>query len=536
MNIRKVEPIQTIGFVRVVGSGNQIADGSGFSQRIPCASMRSLRSAEWAPKAALCSAAMPQIRTRFAPSPTGFLHLGSARTALFNWAYARHHGGKFLIRIEDTDRERSTLESEAGILEGLHWLGLDWDEEPVRQTDCTERHLGVVEDLLARGEAYRCICTRDELEERKNATLAAGGKWTYDGRCRDAHHGPGCGPHTVRLRLPESGVLGWEDRVFGPSGQDASEIGDKIIVRSDGGALFHLAVVIDDHDMEISHVIRGADHHPNTPFQIAIHRAMGIEPPSYAHVPLIVGKSGKKLSKRRDPVSIEHFRSEGYLPDGLRNWLVRLGWSSGDQEIFSRQQIIDQFDLDGVGRASSQADPEKLLWVNQQHLKIAPMEVLLDGLEPRLVERLGHPIERGARIEKVVDLLRERSKTLNEMADLACVLLREKIDLANESAAKAVKKNLKPSAIPLVESLHAELTGIDSASWNEEHIERIFETVCAEHGDVKLGKLAQPVRVAVTGGPVSPGIYETLVVIGRERVLERLAHALELMRERAARA
>lgn len=529
-----MQPNQMIGCLSQIKSRNQIAEGSASSQR--AWALGAHGDDGGSPGAALCSAAMPEIRTRFAPSPTGFLHLGSARTALFNWAYARHHGGKFLLRIEDTDRERSTLESEEAILAGLRWLGLDWDEEPVRQTNCTARHREVARDLLARGEAYRCICTREELEERKHATLAAGGKWTYDGRCRNANHSSDCGPHTVRLRLPESGVLGWDDLVFGPSGQDASEIGDKIIVRSDGGALFHLAVVIDDHDMGITHVIRGADHHPNTPFQIAIHRALGIPLPIYAHVPLIVGKSGKKLSKRRDPVSIEHFQNEGYLPDGLRNWLMRLGWSSGDQEIFSRQEIIDQFDLAGVGRASSQADPDKLLWVNQQHLKNAPMAALIEGIEGRLVERLGAPVERGERLEKAIALLRERSKTLNEMADLAAVLLREKIELSSESSTKAVKKHLKPSAIPLLASVRTRLCEIDTASWDEAHIETAFEAVCTEHGDVKLGKLAQPVRVAVTAGPVSPGIYETLVVIGRERVLERLGQALEVMRERAERA
>ena len=270
---------------------------------------------------------MSEIRTRFAPSPTGYLHLGSARTALFNWAFARHHAGVFLLRIEDTDRERSTAESEAAVIDGLKWLGLDWDEGPFRQSDRADRHAEVIEQLLENGNAYRCVCTKEDLEARKQATLDAGGKWTYDGKCRDAGHGADCGEHTVRLRLPTEGMLGFDDLIFGPSGQDASEIGDKIIRRSDGGALFHLAVVVDDMDMKISHVIRGADHHPNTPFQVALYQALGVEPPQFAHVPLIVGPSGKKLSKRRDPVSIDLFREQGYLPDGMRNWLIRLGWS-----------------------------------------------------------------------------------------------------------------------------------------------------------------------------------------------------------------
>jgi glutamyl-tRNA synthetase len=416
----------------------------------------------------------------------------------------------------------------------MRWLGLDWDEGPILQSERAGRHDEVIEDLLARDEAYRCICSREELEERKEATLAGGGKWTYDGRCRDAGHGPDCGEHTVRLRLPIEGMLSWMDLVFGASGQDAREIGDKIIRRSDGGALYHLAVVVDDIDMEISHVIRGADHLPNTPFQIAIYRAMGIEPPEFAHVPLIVGSSGKKLSKRRDPVSIEAFRNKGYLPDGLRNWLVRLGWSHGDDEIFSRQEIIDLFDLDGVGRASGQADPDKLLWVNQQHIKSIDLDALQLALAPHLEKQLGESPARDARLDQIVELMRDRAKTLGEMAENAAILLREEVDLRGESAAKAVKKHLKPSALPLVESLYSALEKLDEANWSEASIEAAFEATAAEHENVKLGKLAQPVRVAVTGGPVSPGIYETLVAIGRERCLPRIRDALELMRERAA--
>ncbi len=479
---------------------------------------------------------MSNIRTRFAPSPTGFLHLGSARTALFNWAYARHHGGTFVLRIEDTDRERSTVESEAALIDGLRWLGLDWDEGPYRQSERGDRHTAVVEQLISEGKAYRCVCTKEELEERKEATLAAGGKWTYDGRCRDAGYGADCGEHTVRLRLPEEGVLGWDDLVFGPSGQDASEIGDKIIQRSDGGALFHLSVVVDDIDMGITHVIRGADHHANTPFQVALYQAMGAELPHFAHVPLIVGPSGKKLSKRRDPVSIEAFRAQGYLPEGLRNWLIRLGWSHGDDELFSREEIIEKFDLDGVGRASGQADPDKLAWVNQQHIKQAAMDDLIAGLEPHWSKYLDASPDRDGRLEQAIDLNRDRAKTLDEMAQLCSVLLREEVDLAAEEAAKAVKKHLKPAALPLVESLFAALVKLEVEEWSESQLESVFEAVAAHHDNVKLGKIAQPVRVAVTGGPVSPGIYETMVVIGRDRCLPRLESAIEVMRERAAQA
>ena len=269
----------------------------------------------------LLSRAM-SVRTRFAPSPTGFLHVGSARTALFNWAFARRHGGAMVLRIEDTDRERSTRESEQGIVDGLRWLGIDWDEGPLRQSERRAGHVEAIERLLARGRAYRCRCTPEQLEERKRATIARGDKWTYDGRCRDLGLGSDCGPHTVRLRLPEEGQLAWDDGVFGASGQDAREIGDRIIRRSDGDPLYHLAVVVDDLDMQISHVIRGADHHANTPFQIAIYQALECEPPHFAHVPLIVGPGGKKLSKRKDPVSVEQFRDEGYLPAAVANRLA----------------------------------------------------------------------------------------------------------------------------------------------------------------------------------------------------------------------
>ena len=250
-----------------------------------------------------------------------------------------------MLRVEDTDVERSTKESEAGLLAGLEWLGLGWEEGPHLQSQRRDRHCEVIEELLASGRAYRCICTRDELEERKQATIASGGKWTYDGRCREANHGPDCGPHTVRLRLPEEGRLDWDDLVYGKSGQDAREIGDRIIRRSDGGPLYHLAVVVDDVDMQISHVIRGTDHHSNTPFQLAIYRALDATPPAFAHLPLIVGEGGKKLSKRDDAgaVSIERFRDEGYLPEALCNWLVRMGWSHGDQEIFGLDEIGSLF-------------------------------------------------------------------------------------------------------------------------------------------------------------------------------------------------
>ncbi|MGI9591794.1 MAG: glutamate--tRNA ligase, partial [Myxococcota bacterium] len=313
--------------------------------------------------------------------------MGSARTALFNWAFARHHDGVFVLRVEDTDRERSTAESEAAVLEGLRWLGIHWDEGPARQSERGALYDAAIEKLLAQGHAYRCACSAEDLAGRRERAIAAGDKWVYDGRCRDRQLGPDCGPHTVRLRVDPESFLGWDDLVFGPSGQAASEIGDMNIRRSDGHPLYNLAVVVDDLEMSISHVIRGADHLGNTAFQIALYRALGEEPPAFAHVPLIVGAGGKKLSKRRDPVSVGDFRDEGYLPEALLNWLVRIGWSHGDQEVFSAAEIERLFDLDAVNRSAAQADKEKLGWLNQHYLKELPSERLKRELLPFL-ERL----------------------------------------------------------------------------------------------------------------------------------------------------
>ncbi len=480
-----------------------------------------------APGELIASRAMSTPRTRFAPSPTGFLHIGGARTALFNWAYARRHAGQLVLRVEDTDRERSSAESEARLLEALAWLGVDWDEGPHRQSERRERHLAVIQELIAKDRAYRCLCTREELEERRQAAVAAGGHWTYDGRCAGAGHGPDCGPHTVRLRVPGEGRLAWEDLVFGHSGKDAADVGDAIIRRSDGDPLYHLAVVVDDRDMGIDLVIRGADHHPNTPLQLAIYAALDAPPPRFAHVPLIVNEAGKKLSKRRDAVAVEHFRDAGYLPQALCNWLIRLGWSHGDQEIFSRDEIADLFDLGSVGRAAARADTTKLQWINQHYLKTVPGDALLPALLPRLEARVGHPVPETPELARLVELLRERSRTLEEMADRARFLATDLIAYDE----KAAKKHLKPAALDPLSALHDRLEELPA--WDEPSLEATFEAVAAEHGDLPMGKLAQPVRVAVTGEAVSPGIYETLAVLGRERTLKRLADAIHHLRHSA---
>jgi len=469
---------------------------------------------------------MSNIRTRFAPSPTGYLHLGGTRTALYSWAFARRHGGRFVLRIEDTDLDRSTRESEQAVLEGMRWLGLDWDEGPFRQTERRDRHRAAVEELLQAGKAYRCVCTREAVEQRKERDLAAGGKGIYDRHCRDLELGPDCGPHTVRLKLPAEGMLGFADEIFGPSGQDASQIGDNIIQRTDGTPLFHLAVVVDDIDMGITHVIRGADHHPNTPFQVALYEALGAELPTYAHVPLIVGESGKKLSKRRDNVSIQQFREEGHLAEALVNWIVRLGWSHGDEEIFGLDDIARLFDLESVGRSAARADTAKLEWLGQHYIKALPMDELLSRAQPFLENVAGAPVTDSPELRKLLDLLRERSHTLVEMADLAHWLIRDEIEYQE----KAVKKHLKAGTLPVLQALAAGLS--ERGEWDEAGLETVFHDVAAELGDLKMGKLAQPIRVAVTGGPNSPGIFETLVVLGRERALRRIATGISLIEKR----
>jgi glutamyl-tRNA synthetase len=458
-------------------------------------------------------------RTRYAPSPTGALHLGGARTAAFNWAFARHHGGSFVLRIEDTDRERSTPESEREMLEGLAWLGLDWDEGPHRQSEHRERHDAVIEELLARDRAYRCICTREELDARREASVAAGTKWTYDGRCRDAAHGPDSGPHVVRLRVAGGGRLEWNDLVFGVSGQDSDEVGDVILRRTDGTPLFHLAVVVDDLDMKIDTVIRGADHHLNTCIHLAIYRALEVDPPSYAHVPLIVGDGGKKLSKRQAAVSVQYYREAGYLSEAVLNWMIRWGWSHGDHETFSPAEIVELFDLGAVGRGAAQVDEAKLEWLGQHWLKALPRDALFARLDPFLAEEAGAPVARTPELELLVDLLRERSTTLREMASRARFALVDEILLDEKAAAK----HLNATAAPALEDLTRRLTEL--AEWSEAGLERVFDEVRAAHDDLPMGKLAQPVRIAITGSTASPGIFETLLAVGRERTLTRLAFA-----------
>lgn len=466
------------------------------------------------------------VRTRFAPSPTGTLHLGSIRTALFCWLYARHHSGQFVLRIEDTDRQRSTQENVDAIIDGLDWLGLDADEGPVFQTARMERYAEVIGQWLDEGKAYRCYCTREELAERREQQLADGGQIGYDGRCRQRSETRAGVDPVVRFRNPDDGQVVVHDQVRGRVVFDNAQLDDLIIARSDGAPTYNFTVVVDDADMQISHVIRGDDHLNNTPRQINMFDALGRQAPSFAHLPMILGADGAKLSKRHAAVDIRDYRDEGYLPEAMLNYLVRLGWSHGDQEIFSIDEMIDLFDLDAVNQSASAFNPEKLRWLNQQHIIAAPAERLGDCLLPQL-QALGIDPATGPATAAVADGFRERSETLQQMAASARYCY-EDFDAFD---AKASKKHLRPVILEPLEAARAALSKL--SPWDQAGIAQTVQSV-AEQFEINLGKLGQPLRVAVTGGPVSPPIDVTIALVGKQRTLDRLATAIEFVRARAS--
>jgi glutamyl-tRNA synthetase len=464
------------------------------------------------------------VRTRFAPSPTGDLHIGSVRTALFSFLFARHHGGRFVLRIEDTDRERSTQESTRAIIEGLTWLGLTWDEGPYFQSERMDLYRERAATLLAAGVLYRCWCTPDELEARRQAALAAGRRPAYDRSCRDLATPPaGHSAHALRFRTPLEGQTVVDDHVKGRVVFENAELDDFIVVRSDGAPVYNFCVVVDDADMAISHVIRGDDLLASTPRQVLLYHAMGVAPPEFAHVPQILGLDKARLSKRHGATSILAYRDKGYLPDAFVNYLARLGWSHGDQEIFSRDELITHFTLENVGRSAGIFNPEKLEWVNFQYMKATSAEELARRVVPFL-EAAGIPVpDDRAWLVRVVETLRERAKTLVELAEFCRFYLVDTIEPDPKAAAKHLTAAVAPALADLVDALAA-LPGWDAAS-----IEDAFQKTIARHG-VKLGALAQPVRVAVTGGTVSPGIYDVLDVLGRERALARLRAGAAMLR------
>jgi glutamyl-tRNA synthetase len=457
------------------------------------------------------------VRTRFAPSPTGMLHIGGVRTALFCWLYARRHGGTFILRIEDTDRERSTPEALAAILDGMQWLGLDHDEGPFYQSQRMARYGEVIEQFLREGKAYHCYCSKETLDEMRAGQMARKEKPRYDGRCRQRTEPVAGVSPVVRFRNPEQGQVVVDDVVHGPIIFDSAELDDLIIARSDGTPTYNFCVVVDDYDMRITHVIRGDDHINNTPRQMQMLRALGAEPPVYAHVPMILGPDGAKLSKRHGAVSVLQYRDEGFLPEGLLNYLGRLGWSHGDQEIFSLEEMTRLFDIGDVNKSASALNPDKMLWINQQHILRSTPEHLAVHLKPQL-EALGLVAEDSGKVAAVAKAQQERARTLREMAANSQFFFRDVIDYESKAAAK----HLTTETAPMLLDVRARLAAL--GEWRAPAIHEAIMAVAAERG-AGLGKVAQPVRVAVAGGTVSPPIDVTLEILGRETTLARLDRA-----------
>lgn len=459
---------------------------------------------------------MSEIRSRFAPSPTGYLHIGGARTALFSQLFARGRGGRFILRIEDTDRERSTPESVEAIFEGLRWLGIDWDEGPFFQTERMALYRARIEELLRRGRAYRCYCTAEELERKRQAAMREGRKPGYDRTCRDRSDAP-ASPFTIRFRALDHGETAFRDLIKGTVVFSNAELDDLVIARSDGTPTYNFCAVVDDADLRISHVIRGEDHLNNTPKQIQLYQAFGYAVPEFAHVPLILGLDRARLSKRHGATSVMAYRDQGYFPEAMVNYLVRLGWSHGDQEIFTREELVRYFRIEDVGASAGIFNPEKLEWVNFQYMKSLPLERIVHDVKPLLVAR-GHRGLDDGWIGKMVATLRERAKTLGELVDLAGFYLAEEVALDP----RAARKLLQPGAGALLGDLAARLATLER--WDVDSIRGVFERVMEER-KLGLGKIAQPVRLAVTGGTVSPGIFEVLEVLGKEKSLARLRRA-----------
>ncbi|MDD2740045.1 MAG: glutamate--tRNA ligase [Methylomonas lenta] len=460
------------------------------------------------------------IRTRFAPSPTGYLHVGGARTALFSWLYARKHGGKFILRIEDTDLERSSQESVNAILEGMTWLGLEYDEGPFYQTHRFDRYKEVIQQLLDQGDAYYCYCSREELDALREQQMANKEKPRYNGKCRSGSDATG--ERVVRFKNPEQGEVVIDDLVKGRIVVANKELDDLIIARSDGTPTYNLTVVVDDMDMGVTHVIRGDDHVNNTPRQINILQALGAQLPVYAHVPMILGSDGARLSKRHGAVSVMQYRNEGYLPEALLNYLVRLGWSHGDQELFSLDEMIQLFELEKVNVSASTFNTEKLIWLNHQYLMTSDPARIAHHLSWHLGERGVDPAN-GPALADVVMAQRERCKTLVEMADESLYFYRE-FDAYDE---KAVKKNFKAGAEEVLQHLLNQFDALDQ--WQADVLHQVVMD-SAEQLQLGLGKVAQPLRVAVCGCGVSPAIDVTLCLLGKEKTLSRIARAIEFIK------
>jgi glutamyl-tRNA synthetase len=458
------------------------------------------------------------VRTRFAPSPTGFLHIGGLRTALFCWLYARRHAGHFVLRIEDTDLERSTPEAIQQILDGLEWAGLVHDEGPFFQTKRFERYKDIIEEMLASGKAYRCYCSKQELEEMRAQQISRGEKPRYDGRWRERSDSlPGVAP-VVRFKNPLVGEVIVDDVVHGPVVFQNNELDDLIIARSDGTPTYNFCVVVDDMDMQITHVIRGDDHLNNTPRQLNMLLALGQRPPVYAHLPMILGPDGTKLSKRHGAVSVLQYRDEGYLPEAVLNYLVRLGWSHGDQEYFSIEEMIRLFDIADVNKSASAFNVDKLNWLNQQHMMRAPPARIVPVLRWHL-DREGIQAANEAQLEQIVLSQRERAKTVHEMAVNSVFFFRAPTTYEE----KAVRKHVTAEVLTLLAEAANQLGQLKD--WSAPAIHEVIGNFAVAKG-ISLGKLAQPIRLAICGGTVSPPIDATLAILGKTEALSRLAKAL----------
>jgi len=470
-----------------------------------------------------------KIKTRFAPSPTGYLHVGGARTALYSWLFARHNQGEFVLRIEDTDLERSTPEAIEAIMDGMNWLSLDWNEGPYYQTKRFDRYNAVIDEMLAAGTAYKCYCSKERLEALREEQMANNEKPRYDGRCRDSHeHHADNEPCVVRFRNPQEGSVIFDDQIRGPIEFSNQELDDLIIRRTDGSPTYNFCVVVDDWDMGITHVIRGEDHINNTPRQINILKAIGAEVPVYAHVSMILGDDGKKLSKRHGAVGVMQYRDDGYLPEALLNYLVRLGWSHGDQEIFSVAEMAELFTLDAVSKSASAFNTEKLQWLNHHYINTLPPEYVATHLQWHIEEQK-IDTRTGPELAKLVGLLGERCKTLKEMA-ASCRYFYE--DFA-EFDADAAKKHLRPVARQPLEVVRDKLAAI--TEWTAENVHQAIQST-ADELEVGMGKVGMPLRVAVTGAGQSPGLDVTVEAIGRSRSVARIEQALAFISEREAQA
>ncbi|KXF81272.1 glutamate--tRNA ligase [Enterovibrio coralii] len=470
------------------------------------------------------------VKTRFAPSPTGFLHVGGARTALYSWLYAKHTGGEFVLRIEDTDLERSTQEAIDAIIEGMEWLGLDWDEGPYYQTKRFDRYNEVVDQLMAEDKAYKCYAPKELLDEIREEQMAAGLKPRYDAnhpRIIEANSNVADdAPFCIRFRNPKEGSVVFEDYVRGRIEFSNSELDDLIIRRTDGSPTYNFCVVIDDIDMGITQVVRGEDHINNTPRQINIYKALNAKIPEFAHCSMILGDDGAKLSKRHGAVSVMQYRDEGYLPQALLNYLVRLGWSHGDQEIFSMEEMIELFRLESISKSASAFNTDKLLWLNNHYIKSSEPEYVAKYLQWHM-DAKEISVENGPALTDVIQLVGERCNTLVELAEQSRYFYQD----FEEFEAGAAKKHLRPVAKEALELAKAKVEALDT--WTTENLHTVIADVCSEL-ELGMGKVGMPLRVAVTGQGQSPSVDAVMQLVGKDRVIKRIDLALEYINQRAA--